>query len=148
MRLAVDADILVGQLTNYRGQVLIAHADLELYITDLAWRETQHELPKRTEAMVRRGTRTPEEASSLLASAWETAVHALTVLGSEHYAHEEAQARACIADERDWPTVALALTLDAGIWTNDRHFFGCGCPTWRTETLRAVLALRAARPGG
>ncbi len=37
------------------------------------------------------------------------------------------------------PTVALALALDCGIWTNDRDFFGCGLPVWVTETLRAHL---------
>jgi hypothetical protein len=37
-------------------------------------------------------------------------------------------------------TVALAITLEAGILTNDHDFFGCGYPTWTVETLRAELA--------
>jgi PIN domain len=36
--------------------------------------------------------------------------------------------------------VALAPAPDAGILTNDYDFFGCGCPTWTVETLRAELA--------
>ena len=32
-------------------------------------------------------------------------------------------------------TVALSLALPAAIWTEDYDFFGCGCPTWTTETL-------------
>jgi predicted nucleic acid-binding protein len=43
-------------------------------------------------------------------------------------------------DPNDWPTVALAIALNAGILTNDCDFLGCGCPTWTVETLRAELA--------
>jgi hypothetical protein len=42
-------------------------------------------------------------------------------------------------DPDDWPTVALALAVDAGIWTRDADFLGCGLPTWITETLLAHL---------
>jgi predicted nucleic acid-binding protein len=38
-------------------------------------------------------------------------------------------------DPGDAPTLALALTLDCGIWTSDHDFFGCGMPVWSTETL-------------
>ena len=40
-------------------------------------------------------------------------------------------------DPDDWPTVALALVLEAGIWTHDADFLGCGVPTWTVETLTA-----------
>ena len=57
------------------------------------------------------------------------------------YAHLEPVARRRIPrDPNDWPTVALAIALDAGIFTNDYDFFGCGCPTWTMETLRGELA--------
>lgn len=45
-------------------------------------------------------------------------------------------------DPNDWPPVALALTLDAGILTGDNDFLGCGCPTWSVDTLREELAQR------
>jgi predicted nucleic acid-binding protein len=35
--------------------------------------------------------------------------------------------------------VALALTLDCGIWTADQDFFGCGLPVSTTETLTLHL---------
>jgi len=34
-------------------------------------------------------------------------------------------------DPEDWPTVALAMGLDAGIWTVDADFLGCGLPKSR-----------------
>lgn len=46
-------------------------------------------------------------------------------------------------DQRDWPTVALAIVLDAGILTGDNDFLGCGCPTWTVETLRRELERQA-----
>ena len=47
--------------------------------------------------------------------------------------------RAFIAD--DWHTVALALMLNADIWTQDKDFLGCGVATWITETLRLKLGV-------
>jgi predicted nucleic acid-binding protein len=38
-------------------------------------------------------------------------------------------------DPDDWPTVALAIAIDAAIWTSDADFLGCGIATWTTETL-------------
>ena len=51
---------------------------------------------------------------------------------------EEARRR-IPSDPRDAPTVAVGLTLDCGIWTGDRDFFGCGLPVWTTETLQLYL---------
>ena len=49
-------------------------------------------------------------------------------------------ASACVPrDPDDWPTVALAMVLDAGIWTGDADFRGCGLPTWATDTLPAEV---------
>ncbi|MBW4700213.1 MAG: hypothetical protein KME03_20380 [Aphanocapsa lilacina HA4352-LM1] len=35
--------------------------------------------------------------------------------------------------------MALALVLEAGIWTEDRDFCRCGLPAWRTRVLVQVL---------
>ena len=53
----------------------------------------------------------------------------------------EARARS-LRDPAVWPTVAGALALDAGIWTNDNDFLGTGVATWTTETLRGWLETR------
>jgi predicted nucleic acid-binding protein len=42
-------------------------------------------------------------------------------------------------DPDDWPAVALAMGLDAGIWTVDADFLGCGLPTWTMDTLLAEV---------
>ena len=51
---------------------------------------------------------------------------------------EEAISRSA-RDENDWPLVAGALALDAGVWTNDNDLLGTGVPTWITETVQRWL---------
>ena len=70
-----------------------------------------------------------------------TLSQSITVVPEVDYGVHEAAARDRIPrDPNDWPTVALALSLDCGIWTNDQDFFGCGVPVWTTETLLTHVA--------
>lgn len=64
----------------------------------------------------------------------------LSVLDQPIYAslEDEALARSQ-RDPHDWPVVACALAISAGIWTNDNDFLGTGVPTWTTETLQSWL---------
>jgi predicted nucleic acid-binding protein len=62
------------------------------------------------------------------------------------YGEHEAAARDRIPrDPNDWPTVALALSLGIGIWTNDYDYFGCGIPVWTTQTLLTHLSTGRAQ---
>lgn len=64
----------------------------------------------------------------------------VTVVAREHYEHlRDVAIRRVPRDERDWPTVAAALALDAPILTADADFLGCGVATWTVETLVAEL---------
>jgi predicted nucleic acid-binding protein len=51
---------------------------------------------------------------------------------------EEARARS-LREPDDWPVVATALALSAGISTNDNDFLGVGVATWTTATLEVWL---------
>lgn len=42
---------------------------------------------------------------------------------------QEAKLRIASRDYRDWPLLALALTLDCPVWTEDNDFFGTGVVT-------------------
>ena len=140
MRLVADADVLVGELLRHRGQELVTHRQLELYVAKHAWDEAHHEMRRRADARVRRGQLDQATATALTDKAWALAEAHVTVVPAEIYAFVEERARLRIPrDPNDWPTVALALVLDAGIWTNDGDFLGCGCPTWVTETLLAEI---------
>jgi predicted nucleic acid-binding protein len=140
MRLVVDANILVGELIRARGRELIARRELELYIAESAWEEACHELSKRITTMVKKEVFSQEVGQNLLASAIALAEVRVSLVPLEVYADYEAIALSRIPrDPNDWSTVALALVLNAGIWTNDKDFLGCGLPTWITETLLSYL---------
>ncbi|MGH9187681.1 MAG: PIN domain-containing protein [Acidimicrobiales bacterium] len=65
---------------------------------------------------------------------------AVVVLDEAIYSALEGEARArSLHDLRDWPVVACALALSAGVWTNDNDVLGNGVPTWTTATLQAWL---------
>lgn len=43
-------------------------------------------------------------------------------------------------DINDWPIVALALTLNCAIWTEDKDFFGIGLSTWNSRNVEIFLS--------
>lgn len=55
------------------------------------------------------------------------------------YSEFESTAKKRIRDIRDWPVLALALTLDCPVWTEDQDFFGSGVATWTTSTVEIYL---------
>jgi predicted nucleic acid-binding protein len=139
MRLVVDANIFVAELIRQRGRALISRNDLELFVAEAAWDEAQHELRKRIQAMVNQGKFSIETGEKLLETAFTLAEAKARLIPEEIYAPWQDQSLLRIPrDPDDWPTVALALALDAAIWTSDADFLGCGIATWTTETLLLI----------
>ena len=136
MRLVVDANILVSELIRERGRKLIARPELELYMAEKAWDETIYELNKRIDKIVNRGVFSLSVGQSLLSDGIALAEARVAIVPHEIYAPYETIARNRIPrDPNDWFTVALALAIEAAIWTMDNDFFGCGVATWTTDTL-------------
>jgi predicted nucleic acid-binding protein len=64
----------------------------------------------------------------------------IVILDEGVYAALEEEARErSPRDPHDWPVVATALALSAGIWTDDNDFLGTGVATWTTDTLQRWL---------
>lgn len=146
MMLIVDANVLIGELLRQRGQNLIQNPVLMLYVTERVLDETQYEIRRRIPLMVSRSRLTEADAQLLLAQAIHLIETKITVVAESIYSHLETEARNRIPrDPDDWPTVALALAMNAAIWTQDCDFLGCGCPTWTTETL--LIQLRTVSEG-
>lgn len=140
MMLIVDTNILVGELLRERGQELIQNPALTLYATERILDETQYELRRRMVARVKRGGLTEATAQQILEPAMRLIETSIVVVAQSNYSHLETTARNRIPrDPDDWYTVALALVMNAAIWTSDCDFLGCGCPTWTTETLLIQL---------
>src|SRR4051794_11575995 len=140
MQLVVDASTLVAEALRSRGRALLTDTELDLFVAADAWNETQHELRRRTALIAERGYLDATRAGQLLEDTWAVLEVAVAVMPHASYADYITEARRRIPrDPSDAPTVALALALDCGIWTNDHDFFGCGLPVWVTDTLQAHL---------
>jgi predicted nucleic acid-binding protein len=53
---------------------------------------------------------------------------------------EQAKQRIAMRDINDWSIVALALTWDCPIWTEDTDFFGAGVATWTSDRVHLYLS--------
>lgn len=144
MILVADASVLVGELLRQRGRDLLAHTELHVVVAEHQWGETEHELQRRLTVLSERGRITAERRTELEEDIRRfVEVGAIEVISRSAYEHLEVLARRRVPrDPNDWPTVALAVVLDAGILTGDGDFLGCGCPTWTVETLMEELAHR------
>lgn len=140
MKIAVDASALVAEVLRVRGRFLVEHPDLDLYIAATTWSEVEHEVGRRMRAMVVHGRLSSVRFDEVYSGTLLGLRRQITIVSAAAYQEFEVEARARVPrDPNDWPTVAVALALDAGIWTHDYDFFGCGVPVWITETLLAHL---------
>jgi predicted nucleic acid-binding protein len=141
VKLASDASALVAEALRARGLRLIAEDVLDLYITPPTWSEVLHEIERRIDARILHGHLEPAERAPLLERTIALLRRKLTIVTEGEYGRYEAEARDRVPrDPNDWPTVALALAMDASIWTVDEDFFGCGVPVWTTQTLLTHVA--------
>lgn len=140
--LVLDASTAVAEVLRSRGMALFQDERLELCMSEEAWSETQHELEKRVAVISRRSSFSAAEQAALLTSTTAALSACLYVVPTEAYAPFQTAALGRIPqDPNDWATVALALAIDAGVWTEDRDFFGSGLATWRTPVLRHVIEM-------
>lgn len=136
MRLVVDSNILVAELLRKRGRNLIASTKLDLYIAQKMRNEVEYELKKRMQFIVNQGRIGEYLAIQQVKSALKLLDAKVKLVNLELYNSFETEARKRLPrDPNDWEAVALSLALSVDIWTEDRDFLGCGCPTWTTETL-------------
>ncbi len=133
-----DASVLVGELLRKRGRALVSHSDLRVVVPEHQWQEAEYELPRRIDALVTTNRLSSDHGAELLRTTLALAAAGVVeVVPAAAYSDLEAIARDRVPrDPNDWPVVALAITLAAGILTVDKDFLGCGCPTWTVETLR------------
>lgn len=134
-RIVLDANILVrgilGErvrqlLETYRGQV-------QFFTADVCYYDVKRHLPGILEKR-----RLP--AAPFLAAV-DTLAHIVIPLEEEIYAIHKADAiqRIQERDIQDWPLIALSLTLNCPLWTEDNDFFGTGVATWRTRNVEMYL---------
>ena len=146
MRLVVDTSVLVGELLRASGRSRLGDERLELFLPEQMWRETNVELPRRIAAFVRRRGLEPRLGDELVAALLGGRRGERRHLGRGHLRRARGgSTRAFPPRPRDWPVVASALALNAGIWTNDNDFLGTGVATWTTDTLHRWLQRQPER---
>lgn len=140
MRLVVDASVLVGELLRARGRDRLGDARLDLFLPEPVWGEVQHELPRRIAVLARRRGIPKPEADQLVSLCLVAVEANVAVLEHAVFAALEDEARSrALRDPNDWPLVASALALAAGIWTVDNDLLGTGVATWTTASLQVWL---------
>lgn len=140
MRLVVDTSVLVGELLRASGRERVADDRLDLFLPERMWDEARVELPRRIASFTRRRG-LDRSVGDELRSACLGAIEAnIVVVDEAIYSplEDEALARS-LRDPTDWPVIATALVLHAGIWTNDNDFLGTGLATWSTDTIKSWL---------
>lgn len=145
MLLVVDANILVAASLRVKGREALQDKRLHLFMAEVAWHEATYALERRSRLIVEQKSLSPNALQALLTHALDTAQAVVTIVPEPVYLafYEEARLR-IPRDPDDWHTVALALLLDAAIWTQDnwtqdKDFLGCGVATWSTDTLMSYL---------
>lgn len=141
MILVADASALVGELLRKRGRLLLNHPPVDWYVTAEVASEVRHELHRRFHVMVRRGHLLQERAVVLEREALALFHRSVSLVVPDVYTQAREEAEGRIRDPHDWSAVALALVMEAGIWAEDRDFFGIGAPVWSTQVLLTHLRL-------
>lgn len=134
--IVLDANILFRAIlgTKVPAQLDRYKADIDFFTPTFCYEELRKYLPKIT------------EAKNLPVAPFNEAIDALEKvvlpLGKEIYSHrkEEAKERINARDINDWPIVALALTLNCPVWTEDQDFFGTGLATWNSKNVEIYLS--------
>ena len=134
--LVLDANILLRAILGTRVRTLIErYAEQVMLLTPQSCvAETREYLPLL--CVERRWD--PAPALQLLDSLL-TGIHVVDN-ASLVDVEEEAKRRIASRDPDDWPVVALAIALNAPVWTEDRDFFGAGVATWTTKNVELYLA--------
>jgi predicted nucleic acid-binding protein len=134
--LVIDANILLRAVLGVRVRSLVETycGDVPMFVPAHCVAEVREYLPALC------AKRNWDMAPSL--ALLDALLLLIRVVEPGFYADFEDQAKRRIGsrDINDWPVVALALSLDASIWTEDADFFGSGLATWTTETVEIYLS--------
>ena len=136
-KIVLDANILVrGVLGQRVPDLLHRYHDSPLFYTpSFCFSEARRHLP----AIL--GRRSHADPGMVLHALNALHVIVQPVDEAAYAGHEEeAKQRIREQDIDDWPVVALAITLDCPVWTEDKDFFGTGIPTWRTRNVEIYLS--------
>ena len=129
--LVLDANILVRAVLGKRVRNILEryHDRAKFFTPHICFEEARQHLPI---ILKKRGI-DPSPALEVLdhLPALVRPVNGRLYRGFEKTARNRIRSR----DEDDWPVLALALSLNLPIWTEDQDLFGAGIATWTTDRI-------------
>lgn len=131
--LVLDANIVIRAVLGQRVRgILEAYYDrVRFFAPQTAFADARQYLP---ELLRRRGI--DIQAAMEVLDRIGTIVQPIEL---EEYGEFEQLARQRVRDVDDWQVLALALALNAPVWTEDADFFGSGVATWTTDRVEVFL---------
>lgn len=134
-QIVLDANILIRGILGERVRQLLEtySVQVQFFTADVCYQDVRRHLP----AILEKRGLPPEP----FVAAIDTLVNVVTPLAEEIYATYKTEAiqRIHERDIQDWPLIALSLTLNCPLWTEDNDFFGTGVATWRTRNVEMYL---------
>jgi predicted nucleic acid-binding protein len=129
MNLVLDANILVRLIVGRRAAIEFAEAQRR----GIAFSTTSHQLEESRKVLVKVFGLQSEEA---IIELWN-ALAGVTLLEDDTVsaAQDDARVRLHRRAQPDWPVLAAAISTGAGIWSDDRDFFGVGVPVWSSTNI-------------
>lgn len=123
--IVIDANIMVGALLGRTLPLIAELAQRVPVVTPPA------QLAETRRALVRLGKQDVDRAMRALMEIVEP-------LNATIFAPFESRARERLHErsQPDWPVLAAAMALGAGIWSRDPDLFGTGVPMWFTRNIR------------
>lgn len=136
MRLVVDANIIVSAILGRRTLIGTAlKRGLVLMAPEAQLAESATVLSRITGVDA-------SEARDLVDQVVEefVIVTMAEIAATEPAARQRLDARG----QPDWPVLAASIVFDAGIWSNDRDFFGVGVPVWSIRNISYAIQPEAS----
>jgi predicted nucleic acid-binding protein len=135
-KLVLDANILIRAIFGEKVYSLLREYEgsAEFYTPDFCIQEARAKIPE----IAAKRKEFPELAELFLDLVIGSVVLAVDRSFYDEF-EDQSVARIAMRDASDWPIVAVALTLNAPIWTEDYDFFGCGIATWTTDRVQIYL---------
>jgi predicted nucleic acid-binding protein len=139
-RLVVDANILIGGVLGKRILEVIEELhEVNLFTPETSFNDAVEHLPKILRGRGQQQGLSEVKINEMIQTALERLEQlrgVVEMVEKTDYAHMRERAiKRLPRDPEDWDLVALALMLDAPIWTKDKDFIGSGIATWTTQTV-------------
>jgi len=134
--IVLDTNILIRAILGERVPNLLEkyHFHCSFVTPALCYQELSNHLPQ-----ILQQRNLPLETFS---DAIEKLTKIVMPISQEIYSEYEDNAKERIGerDLNDWQILALALSLNSPVWTEDQDFFGVGIATWNTKNIEIYLS--------